>query len=111
MNRDALTAALERAGDAYVAARAALLHGDTFEVYDSLVPVEELRDIYRRREQHTLAEGLPTLGFSDAVDDLNRTAQPALRLGQISGTTPPRHFQLFLTPDAAEVVACLAVGR
>ncbi len=109
MNKEQLLVALDQAGPAYAAARAALLLGDAFEVWNEPVPTSELLDIYERRENHTRSLGLTTLGFPEAVRELTATTLPALRLGHIDGSTPPRHFQLFVSPHDGRVIACLAV--
>ena len=102
-------AAFERPDEAHQRARESLLSGDDFKVWEDHVRVEDLRVIYRRRERHTRQKGLATVGFEVAVADLEATPFSVLRIGQVTGRAPSRHFQLFLAPNVTEVVACLAV--
>jgi hypothetical protein len=67
--------------------------------------------LYARRDSHTRQQGIPTLGFTRAVDDLRAHGEDLVRLGAVDLDDPPYHFQLFLNADATAVVACLGVDQ
>ncbi|SDI62839.1 hypothetical protein [Nonomuraea jiangxiensis] len=54
---------------------------------------------------------VPSLGFDEAVTQLDTCELQHLILGMVKSTEPAYHFQLFLSPDASRVVACLGVSR
>ncbi|MBF9128160.1 hypothetical protein I0C86_04005 [Plantactinospora sp. S1510] len=113
MERDTLIILLgAEAGDVYVACRDALRAGCDFKIFDGTVPVRNLITIYGRRERHTRARGIRTLGFVQAVDRLASAEGPGeALLGQVGGAGTVWFFQLFLTPDGSRVVACVAVHQ
>jgi hypothetical protein len=110
-DREQLVAALHRTDNAHQAARKALLHEGDYVIRDERVSTDRIHRLYRRRERYTREAGRETLGFARAVTDLATTDLLTLRLGYITGSAPPRHFQLFMAPDEQVVVACLAVAR
>jgi len=67
--------------------------------------------IYARRDRHTRQRSIPTLGFTQAVDDLRAHGDDLVRLGAVDLDDPPYHFQLFLNEDATAVIACLGVDQ
>lgn len=50
------------------------------------------------------------LGFDEALTQLKACALQHLILGIVRSAEPAYHFQLFLSPDASRVVACLGVS-
>ena len=60
---------------------------------------------------HTVAEGIPTLGFSEAVASLRGMGTQPVQLGQVTVEDPPYLFMLFLADDASSVVACLGIDQ
>ncbi|WP_345566571.1 hypothetical protein [Nonomuraea rosea] len=67
--------------------------------------------IYRRRARLTHRKDIPSLGFDEAVTQLGTCGLQHLILGIVKNTQSDYRFQLFLSPDASRVVACLGVGR
>ncbi|GAA3008505.1 hypothetical protein GCM10017559_33580 [Streptosporangium longisporum] len=85
--------------------------GAHFTIWPGLVPTSELISIYRRRARHTRRKNIPTLGFDEAILNLEACGLEHLNLGIVPSTPSAYHFQLFLSPDSSRVVACLGVGR
>lgn len=54
---------------------------------------------------------IPSLGLEEAVAQLSSCGLQHLILGIVKSTEPAYHFQLFLSPDASRVVACLGVSQ
>ncbi|MFE7772620.1 hypothetical protein ACFU5O_01705 [Streptomyces sp. NPDC057445] len=67
MERDALIQLLADGVEATTAARAALLDGGAFVVWDGSPSAESLAEIYGRRLRHTRRIGLETLDLERAV--------------------------------------------
>ncbi|WP_101395997.1 hypothetical protein [Phycicoccus duodecadis] len=109
MDRAALIGALQRATPASLACTAALEEGADFEVSDGTTATVDLITIYSRRAKHVAAVGLEHGGFDRALSDLSACPADAVRLGHVTDRAGQRHYQLFLTPDADDVVACLWV--
>ena len=109
MERAALIRALLREDVASRACVAALEGGAGFDVYQGEVATADLMAIYRRRARHVVANGLEHGGFEEALDDLGRCGADVLRLGAVTDRLAQRHFQLFVSADSDDVVACLWV--
>ncbi|QBR91550.1 hypothetical protein [Nocardioides euryhalodurans] len=109
MERGALIRALLREDVASRACAEALDGGADFEVYEGEVATADLMAIYRRRARHVAAIGLEHGGFEEALIDLGRCGAEVLRLGAVTDRRGRRHFQLFVSADADDVVACLWV--
>jgi hypothetical protein len=69
------------------------------------------RPHYRRRASYTEQVGIPTLGFSTAVQALHQYGDQPVRLGAVDVDDPPYHFQLFLDNELTSVIACLGVDQ
>ena len=111
MERDQLAQLLDTPGYASSACRHALLRGADFILWEGSVPASRMVPAYERRESHTVAEGIRTLGFADAVASLRDVGTQHVQLGQVTVTDPPYLFMLFLAADASTVVACLGVDQ
>jgi hypothetical protein len=111
MDRDRLVSLLSGSHDAHAACRAALRDGAPFVVYGHPLPANNFLGTYRRRQRHTRETGIPTLGFDLAIEALAAADTLPLRLGSVTATDPPYHFQLFLREDMSAVVACLGVDQ
>jgi hypothetical protein len=111
VNRDHLAELLDGPGYATSACRHALLDGADFIVWDGRTPASGMLPAYERREAHTIARGIPTLGFPEALASLRGLGTEPVQLGQVTVTDPPYLFMLFLTADASSVVACLGVDQ
>ena len=70
-----------------------------------------LTKIYQRRAHLTRRMGVPSLGFDEAVTQLGSCGLQHLILGIVEGAESDYRFQLFLSPDASRVVACLGVNK
>ena len=109
MERAVLIRALLREDVASRACVAALEGGADFDVYQGEVATADLMAIYRRRARHVATIGLEHGGFEEALDDLGRCGADVLRLGAVTDRLGQRHFQLFVSADSDDVVACLWV--
>src|SRR4051812_42107177 len=76
---------------------------------DSLVPTSNLLTIYRRRASHVEGIGLPTLGFRETVDRLEKTTHPMLRVAAVVAGGGYPACVMFIEPEELAVVAALAV--
>jgi hypothetical protein len=65
--------------------------------------------LLRRRERRTRRRGTRTLGFAEALAALEGCTHDTVLLGRVR--TETMDFQLVLSPDGAEVVACFGVTR
>jgi len=72
---------------------------------------EQLANSYARRQRAMERTGTPTVGFPEAVQALRAYTPGEVLLGSVTLDDPPIHFQLFLTPDADKVLACLGVDQ
>ena len=111
MDRDDLARMLERDGAAFAACRRAVLAGAQFWVTDGTQPASTLVSLYARRDRRTRQRGIPTVGFADAVAELDARGDDLVRIGAVDEDEPPYHFQLFLDEHATTVVACLGVDQ
>ncbi|WP_344208124.1 hypothetical protein [Nonomuraea bangladeshensis] len=107
MDRETLVQLLATAGEAGHACRQALAADAYFEIWPELVETLPLIRTYQRRARLTRRKNVPPLGFDEAVTQLEACELQHLILGIVRSTEPAYHFQLFLSPDASRVVACL----
>ncbi|MDF5751934.1 hypothetical protein [Spongiactinospora sp. TRM90649] len=68
-----------------------------------------LTRIYERRARHVNRKNIPYLGFDELVTRLGACALEHVIFGTVKGADPAYSYQLFLSPDASRVVACLGV--
>jgi hypothetical protein len=111
VNRDHLAQLLDGPGYASSACRHALLDGADFIVWDGCTPASGMLPAYERREAHTVASGIPTLGFPEALASLRSLGTQQVQLGQVTVANPPYVFMLFFAADSSTVVACLGVDQ
>jgi hypothetical protein len=112
VDTDELVAALDPLQPAHLACASALRQGAEFTLWhDGTATPAELLDICRRRHGKLLEQGVETVGFEQALRDLESTARPLLRLGSVDVGDPPYHFAVFLAAQRTEVVACLGVDQ
>lgn len=111
MERDQLVRLLDNRGEAFIACREALASGARFWVSGVDQPVSALVRTYARRDSRTRAAGVPTLGFSAAVDALRNWGEQMIRIGAVDAEDPPYHFQVFLDQALTAVMACLGVEQ
>lgn len=114
MEREELIALLAEESPVTTACREALARGAAFRIWDGAfgsVPANNLAATYGVRRVHTRERGIPTLGFAEAVETLRALGEQPVRLGGVTQLDPPYYFQLFLTADAASVLACIGVDQ
>jgi hypothetical protein len=111
MDRDGLAQVLTDAGHAATACRSALKEGAEFILWQGVVPADRMVSAYERREARALADGVPTLGFPEALDRLRRAGRQKLQLGQVTMVDPPYLFMIFLTGDPTALVACVGIDQ
>lgn len=114
VERDELISLLAGESPVNKACREALERGASFRIWDGvdgLVPAGNLASTYRAREAITRDRGIPTLGFAAAVETLQALGEQPVRLGGVTQLGPPYYFQLFMTADAASVLACIGVDQ
>jgi hypothetical protein len=111
VDRMTLAGLLDRDGAAYLACRRALLGGADFTIYRGRVDVADLVSTYRVRHEHAREVGIPTLGFAEAVDDLQSCALGEVLIGSVDQLEPAYHFAIFLDTDASKVAACIGISR
>jgi len=111
MDRDGLAQVLTNAGHAATACRSALQDGAELILWQGVVPADRMVLAYERREARALADGVPTLGFPEALDRLRRAGHQELQLGQVTAVDPPYLFMIFLTGDPTALVACVGIDQ
>jgi hypothetical protein len=111
VDRETLVQLLDNAGEAGHACRRALTAGAYFEIWQDPVEALPLTRTYQRRARLTHRLDIPSLGFEEAVAQLGTRGLQHLILGIVKSTESAYHFQLFLSPDASRVVACLGVSQ
>jgi hypothetical protein len=111
VEREELAHLLDTSSNASGACRHALLSGAGFIVWDGAVPASKILPAYERRAMRTVADGVPTIGFAEAVARLRRMGTDPVRLGQVTVADPPYLFMLFFDGDASNVVACLGIDQ
>lgn len=112
MDRETLVQLLgSTGGEASHACRRALAAGAYFEIWPDPVEALQLTRTYQRRARLTLRLEIPSLGVEEAVAQLGSCGLQHLILGIVKSTEPAYQFQLFLSPDASRMVACLGVSQ
>ncbi|GHG74625.1 hypothetical protein [Streptomyces griseocarneus] len=92
-------------------ARAALLDGGEFVVWDGSVPSRQLVDVYAARLRRARRRGTETLALPSTVDILTRLEAVQVRIGCIFSPDRTWAFMLFLADDAGAILACTGVRR
>jgi hypothetical protein len=87
------------------------MSGASFEIWPDPVEVLPLTKIYQRRARLTRRMDIPSLGFDEVVTQLRSCGLQHLILGSVMSTESDYRFQLFLSPEASRVVACLGVSK
>ncbi|MFD9749125.1 hypothetical protein ACFWZK_35135 [[Kitasatospora] papulosa] len=111
MNRAALAEMLNGQTTACEPAKAALLGGGDFVMWDGTVPGQQLARIYAARHRRAMRRGAETLALSTTVDILTQYGTAPLRIGSIFTRDRTWAFMLFLAEDASVVLACTGVRR
>jgi len=111
MDRQQLAHLLERDGEPLAACRQAVSAGARFWVDERSRPASTLVPIYNRRDRLTKRQGILTVGFTSAVDQLRALEDGLARIGAVDQDEPPYHFQLFLNEAATAIVACIGVDQ
>ncbi|GAA3954282.1 hypothetical protein GCM10023085_40970 [Actinomadura viridis] len=111
MDPENLVALLDRDEDAYIACRAALVNGAALETSARPVPVPDLIPTYTVREANTRENGIPTLGFADALHDLQACELGEVLLWSVEQRDPAYYFLLFVSPNEQAVIACIGVSQ
>ncbi|MEU6657822.1 hypothetical protein [Streptomyces sp. NPDC046821] len=111
MNRAELAGMLNGRSEACEPAKAALLGGGDFVVWDGTAPGQRLADVYAARDRRARKRGTETLALSATVDILTQYGTTPLRPGCIFSPDRTWAFMLFLTEDARSILACTGVRR
>jgi len=111
MDRAELARMLGDQTTACEAARAALLDGGDFVVWDSRVPSQQLAGTYAARLRRARKRGTETLALPSTVDILTRLEAAHVRIGRILSPDGTWAFMLFLADDAGAVLACTGVRQ
>ncbi|MFF3418436.1 hypothetical protein ACFYW9_27570 [Streptomyces sp. NPDC002698] len=111
MTRDDLYDMLAEQTPACGPAREALLSGGTFDVWEGLVPANQLFHTYRIRRRVTQKHGQVTLGLDMTVGILEATGDELLRIGSVRTVDRAWTFMLFLNAAATTVLACTGVAH
>lgn len=111
MDRAELAGMLADQTTACEPARAALLDGGDFVVWEGSVPSQQLTGIYAARLRRARKRGTETLALPSTVDILTRLEAAQVRIGCISSPDRTWAFMLFLADDASMVLACTGVRR
>jgi hypothetical protein len=111
MNRDSLAQLLDTPDYASSACRHALLGGADLIMWDGRTPADQMVPAYERRQARTVAAGLSTLGFPEALVALRDLHTEPVQLVQVTVTNPGYLFMVFLAGDPAAVVACIGIEQ
>ncbi|MGP3638484.1 hypothetical protein ACTU45_35200 [Streptomyces sp. 24-1644] len=111
MNRADLAEMLNEQTAACEPAKAALLGGGDFVIWDGDVPGQQLASIYAARHRRARKRGTETLALSATVDILTQYGTAPLRIGCIFTRDRTWAFMLFLAEDASAVLACTGVRQ
>lgn len=88
----------------------ALTRGAPFEVWPEEVAAKKLLLIYARRERRVRQIGQESVGFTRAVEELQKYPDTSLKIGYVDDRANGGfYFQLFVSPDETDLVACLGV--
>jgi hypothetical protein len=111
MDQAGITQLLDNGTPAAAACRAALIDGADLILWQGSAPADRMLAAYRRRHASIMADGIDSVGFIEALDDLHRAGTRELQLGQVAVATPAYVYMLFMTNDPPQLVACLGVAR
>ncbi|NEA58071.1 hypothetical protein G3I60_28915 [Streptomyces sp. SID13666] len=111
MTRDDLSALLDQDTTACRLARAALLAGGSFEIYDGPAPANRHAGVYGIRLRRMQRRSRMTLALDEAVDILRCAGDQPVRVGLIMPADRTWTFMLFLNATATAVLACAGVER
>jgi hypothetical protein len=111
MNQVRITQLLRNGSQAAAACRAALIDGAELILWQGSAPADRMLAAYRRRHALVMADAIDSIGFTEALDDLQRAGIRELHLGQVTVAFPSYVYTLFLINDPPELVACLGVAR
>jgi hypothetical protein len=111
MNQERIAQLLDGGTGAASACRAALIDGANLILWQSSAPADRMLAAYRRRHAQVLADAVDSIGFTEALDDLQRAGTRELCLGQVTVAHPAYIYMLFLTNDPPKLIACLGVAR
>jgi hypothetical protein len=111
MDQERLTQLLDGSTEAGSACRAALLDGAELILWEGSAPADRMLAAYRRRHAHVLADAVESIGFNEALDDLQRAGTSQLNLGQVTVADPAYVYMLFLIATPPALVACLGISR
>lgn len=106
-----LAGLLDRNEEVFDACRHALLQGAYFETGSGEVLVRDVIETYEVRESVLRERGIPTLGFPDALRDLQESTVEKVLIGSVSSELARYLFVLFLTVDRSRVVGCIGVDQ
>jgi hypothetical protein len=109
MEPDRLAQLLDGPGDAARACRSALLDGAELTSWGGAAPANRMLPAYERRRAQSIASGATTVGFDEALSGLRDAGMQAVRLFQVTVSTPPCVFMVFLAGDPVGVIACFGV--
>ncbi|MFI5545655.1 hypothetical protein ACIA6E_17985 [Streptomyces sp. NPDC051815] len=111
MERQELMRLLARDDEASKAALAALVDGADYVVWEGVdLSSEGYAKGYESRRRSYQRRGIETLGLERGVQLLREHAQP-VRTGKITALDGSWVYQLFLTEEGSELVACIGGRR
>src|SRR5690242_8505774 len=111
MDQERITQLLDGSTEAASACRTALIEGADLILWQGSAPADRMLAAYRRRHAQILADAVDSIGFTEALDDLQRAGTRQLCLGQVTVTYPAYIYMLFMTNDPPKLIACLGVAR
>jgi hypothetical protein len=111
MDQQDLTDLLDGSTEAGSACRTALLEGAELILWQGSVPADRMLAAYRRRHAHVLADAVESVGFTEALEDLESAGTRQLNLAQVTVADPAYVYMLFLTYAPPALVACLGIAR
>lgn len=111
MDRAELAVLLGEGTPARAGARAALLGGGDFVVWDGGVPARRLAGVYAARLRRAARRGTETVALASTVDTLTRLGAAPVLVGSVVSPESTWAYVVFLAEDATEVLACTGVRR
>jgi hypothetical protein len=111
MDQNAVTQLLNRSSEAGEACRDALLDGAQLILWRGSAPADRMLAAYRRRHARAIADGVDTIGFVQALDDLGRAGTSQLSLGQVTVADPAYIYMIFMVNEPPALVACVGIAR
>jgi hypothetical protein len=111
MDQESLTQLLNHSNEAGEACRDALLDGADLILWHGAAPADRMLAAYRRRHARTVADAVESIGFSEALSDLQRAGTSQLSLGQVTANDPAYVYMIFMSNDPPSLVACVGIAR